>query len=75
MQNEKEKHCTHINRMVVVSGGWLSLINRQGIERGKAGEELLTLERNTACGDKGGIIKARLSFQTCPTNGFLFLVS
>lgn len=56
-------------------GGWLSLINRQGIERGKAGEEQLTLERNRACGDKGGIIKARLSFQTCPTNGFLFFVS
>lgn len=51
-------------------GGWFLLIKRQGTKRSKAEAELPTLERNTTCGDKEGITKARLSFHLS-YNGFL----
>lgn len=55
-------------------GGWLRLINRKGTERGKAGEEQLTLERNTTRGDKGGIIKARLISKPILLKGFSLII-
>lgn len=52
--------------------GWFWLINRKRTERGKAGEEQLTLERNTTHGDKRGIMKGEAEFPNLLYQRFFF---